>query len=186
MTKRLIQMFLVFFKIGAFTLGGGYAMVPLMKKEIAGKRKWLSDEEFVDILAVAQSAPGPIAINTSVYVGYKMGGFIGSIVATLGSTLPSFITILLIAMFFTTIKDQPLIEAIFKGIRPAVAAMIGASVITLLKSAKIKSGALTVTFLAAVAIIVFNLHPILVIILAALGGISAMAISGGEERGSTD
>lgn len=184
--KQMLEMFLVFFKIGAFTLGGGYAMVPLMRKEIAGKRKWLTDEEFVDILAIAQSAPGPIAINTSVYVGYRMFGVIGSIVATLGSTLPSFIIILLIAMFFVTIKDQPVVEAIFRGVRPAVAGMIAASVLSLIKSAKIKGGSLGITFLAALAIVAFNWHPIMVLILAALGGISAMFFLGGEEHENID
>lgn len=184
--KLMWEMFLVFFKIGAFTLGGGYAMVPLMRKEITGKRKWLNDEEFLDILAVAQSAPGPISINTSIYVGYKLGGYIGSVIATLGSSLPSFITILLVTMFFRSVKSSPLVEAIFKGIRPAVAAMIAASVVTLLKSTKIRGALLFVTVLATVAVAFLDLHPILVIILAALGGISAMVILGGEEHGDTD
>ena len=92
-------MFISFFKIGAFTLGGGYAMIALIQKEVVDNKKWVDKEEFVDMLALAQSSPGPLAVNTSVFVGYKTAGIKGSIATTLGTVMPSFIIILLVAIF---------------------------------------------------------------------------------------
>ena len=111
----LWQLFLVFVKIGAFTIGGGYAMIPLIQKELE-KRGWLSSEELPDIIALAQSAPGVMAVNMSIFAGYKMRGIRGSVVATLGTVLPSFTIILLIAMLFTNYGDNPVVIRIFKGI----------------------------------------------------------------------
>jgi chromate transporter len=119
----LWNIFLVFAKIGAFTIGGGYAMIPLIRNELV-KRNWISDEELPDIVALAQSAPGVLAVNMSIFSGYRMRGVKGCIVATLGSVLPSFLTILLIAMIFTGYQDNPVIIRIFKGIRPVVVSLI--------------------------------------------------------------
>jgi chromate transporter len=119
----LWNIFLVFAKIGAFTIGGGYAMIPLIRNELV-KRNWISDEELPDIVALAQSAPGVLAVNMSIFSGYRMRGVKGCIVATLGSVLPSFLTILLIAMIFTGYQDNPIIVRIFKGIRPVVVSLI--------------------------------------------------------------
>ncbi|MBR1808791.1 MAG: chromate transporter [Paludibacteraceae bacterium] len=128
-------MFASFFKIGAFTLGGGYAMIPLVRDEVVDRRKWIDSEEFLNMLALAQSAPGVMAVNTAIFVGYKMRGWKGVICTTLGSILPSFVIILLIAAVFTRYKEYPLIEAAFKGIRPAVVALIAAPLIKMAKSA---------------------------------------------------
>lgn len=119
----LWSIFLVFAKIGSFTIGGGYAMIPLIRDELV-KRGWLTDEEFPDIIALAQSAPGVLAVNMSIFAGYKMRGFKGSVAATLGSVLPSFLIILLIAMLFTGYQDNPVVVRIFKGIRPVVVSLI--------------------------------------------------------------
>lgn len=127
----LLQMFLTFFKIGMFTLGGGYAMVPLIQREIVEKRGWVKESEFFELLALAQSAPGPVAVNSSVFVGYKVAGVTGSIVATLGTTLPSFFIILLIAAWLVGFRSNPHVEAFFRGIRPAVVAMIAAPLFSL-------------------------------------------------------
>ena len=116
----LRDLFLVFAKIGAFTIGGGYAMILLIREEII-RRGWISEEEFPDILVLAQSAPGLLAVNISIFTGYKIRGTRGSVVATLGSCLPSFLIILLIAMFFTGYQDVPAVVSIFQGIRPVVA-----------------------------------------------------------------
>ena len=105
----LWQIFTVFAKLGAFTIGGGYAMIPLIRDEMI-KRDWMTDEELPDIIAMAQSAPGVLAVNMSIFVGHKLHGVKGSVVATLGSVLPSFITILLIAMIFTNFRDNPVVE----------------------------------------------------------------------------
>ena len=126
----LWRIFLVFAKIGAFTIGGGYAMIPLIRDEMV-KRGWMSDEELPDIIAMAQSAPGVLAVNMSIFVGHKLCGVKGSIVATLGSVLPSFISILLIAMIFTNFRDNPVVERIFKGIRPVVVSLIAVPMINM-------------------------------------------------------
>lgn len=164
-------MFFIFFKIGAFTLGGGYAMVPLIEKEIVDKNKWINREDFIDMLALAQSAPGPIAVNTAVFVGYKVLGIPGVIVTVLGSVLPSFIIILLIAVFFVQVKDNQIVERIFKGIRPAVVALIAAPVIRLGKSAKINKKTLIIPVIAAISVAFLKVTPIIIIIAAAAGGI---------------
>lgn len=126
----LWQIFLVFSKIGAFTIGGGYAMIPLIRDEMV-KRDWMSDEELPDIIAMAQSAPGVLAVNMSIFVGHKLRGVKGSVVATLGSVVPSFITILLIAMIFTNFRDNPVVERVFKGIRPVVVSLIAVPMINM-------------------------------------------------------
>ena len=124
MTNIYTEAFSIFFKIGAFTIGGGYAMVPLIEDEIVTKRRWIAKEDFIDLLAIAQSAPGILAVNISIFIGYRLRGIRGSIVTALGTILPSFLIILAIALFFHNFKDNVYVERIFKGIRPAVVALI--------------------------------------------------------------
>ncbi|MCQ2149365.1 MAG: chromate transporter [Bacteroidales bacterium] len=124
----LRDLFLTFAKIGAFTIGGGAAMIALLREEIV-KRGWISDEEFPDILAIAQSSPGLLAVNFSIFAGYRIRGTKGSIVATIGSCIPPFLIILLIAMFFSGFRDNPTVMSIFRGIRPAVTAIIAVPMI---------------------------------------------------------
>ena len=119
----LWQIFAVFAKIGAFTIGGGYAMIPIIQNEMS-RRGWISEEELPDIVALSQSAPGVMAVNISIFAGYRMRGVKGSIAATLGSITPSFLFILAIAMLFTQFKDNPWVERAFKGIRPVVISLI--------------------------------------------------------------
>ena len=122
------EAFKIFFKIGAFTIGGGYAMVPLIEDEVVNKKKWIEQDDFLDLLAIAQSAPGILAVNIAIFVGYRLRGVKGSLVTSLGSILPSFLMILAIALFFSAYKDNPYVEKVFKGIRPAVVALIAAPV----------------------------------------------------------
>ncbi len=129
-----LQIFTTFAKIGAFTIGGGYAMLPIIRSEIV-KKGWLKEEDFTDIVALAQSAPGLLAVNISIFTGHKLKGTKGSIVATLGSILPSFIIILLIAMLFSGYQDNPTVIKIFKGIRPVVVALIAVPMIQMAKKA---------------------------------------------------
>ena len=124
MTNIYIEAFSIFFKIGAFTIGGGYAMVPLIEDEIVTKRQWIAKEDFIDLLAISQSAPGILAVNISIFIGYRLRGIRGSIITALGTILPSFLIILAIALFFHNFKDNVYVERIFKGIRPAVVAPI--------------------------------------------------------------
>ena len=126
MTNIYIEAFTIFFKIGAFTIGGGYAMVPLIENEIVTKRGWIAKEDFIDLLAISQSAPGILAVNISIFIGYRLRGIRGSIITALGTVLPSFLIILAIALFFHNFKDNIYVERIFKGIRPAVVALIAA------------------------------------------------------------
>lgn len=128
------KIFLVFAKIGAFTIGGGPAMLPVIQNEIV-RRGWMNQEDFTDIVALAQAAPGLLAVNISIFTGYRLKGTAGSIVATVGSILPSFLTILFIAMIFSGFQDNPVVAKIFKGIRPVVVALILVPMINMAKSA---------------------------------------------------
>ena len=134
-----LRLFSSFFKIGAFTFGGGWAMISLLEEDIVNKHKWLEKEEFIDNLAIAQSLPGIMAVNVAIAVGYKLNKIWGSIFAVLGTILPAFMIILAIAMFLTpdTIKNNETLTRIFKGIRPAVVALILSPVFTTARSAKI-------------------------------------------------
>ena len=169
--NKLLELFVIFFKIGSFTIGGGYAMIPLIEKEIVDKKKWINRNDFVEMLALAQSAPGPIAVAVAVFVGYKVAGVLGSIVAVLGSIFTAFAVLFIIAMYFGGMKDSPVVERIFKGIRPAVVALIAAPVLRLGKSAKINKKTIIIPILTVVLIAFLNVNPIYVIIVSALGGV---------------
>lgn len=160
MNNICLQLFLSFFKIGAFTFGGGWAMISIIEKEIVDKHHWIEREEFLDLLAVAQSLPGILAVNISVAVGDKLRGMKGSLAAAAGCILPSFLMILCIAMFLTPdlIKNNPTLSAIFKGIRPAVVALIIAPVISSAKAAKI--GWKTAIIPVGVALLIFSKLPV--------------------------
>ena len=171
----LRRLFATFFKIGAFTFGGGWAMISIIRREIVEKHAWIDEKEFLDLLAVAQSLPGILAVNIAVAVGDKLRDRSGSIAAAAGTILPSFMIILAVAMFLTPdlITTNPTVSAIFKGIRPAVVALIVAPVITSAKSAGI--GWKTAWIPAAVALLIwskwpFVSNPILYIILGAIIG----------------
>ena len=133
----LWKIFLVFAKIGAFTIGGGIPMIAAIKSELV-ERKWLKDEDFLDIITLAQTAPGLFAANIAILTGHKLHGTKGSIVATIGSCLPPFLIILMVAMFFTGFKDNEYVIRAFKGIRPVVVALIGVPMIDMLKATKMR------------------------------------------------
>lgn len=133
----LWQIFLVFGKIGAFTIGGGIPMIAAIKSELV-ERKWLNEEDFVDIITLAQTAPGLFAVNISILTGHKLRGTKGSVVATIASCLPPFLIILLVAMFFTTFKDNEYIIKAFKGIRPVVVALIGVPMTDMIRATKMR------------------------------------------------
>ena len=171
----LIQLFLTFCKIGAFTFGGGWAMISIIQREIVEKHRWLELDEFLDLLAVAQSMPGILAVNIGVIVGDRLKGLKGSICAALGMILPSFLIILAIAIFLTpdTIKNNAVVARIFKGIRPAVVALIIAPVLTTARAAHINWK--TVIIPVAVALLIYSKlpvvsNPIIYIVLGAVGG----------------
>lgn len=156
----LYQLFSTFFKIGCFTIGGGYAMVPVIQREIVENKKWISQDEFLDAIALTNSLPGPLATNTATYVGYRMAGVPGAITGVVATALPSFLIILAIAAFFTTIKDSTVVQNIFKGIRPAVVSLITFAVIKLAKSIGLKTKNLLISLGTLLGMIFLNIHPI--------------------------
>lgn len=171
----LINLFTTFFKIGAFTFGGGWAMISIIEREIVDRHKWIDKTEFLDLLAVAQSMPGILAVNISVVIGDKLKSLKGSLVAAAGTIAPSFLIILFIAIFLTPdmITGNPVVSSIFKGIRPAVVALIVAPVISSAKSAGLSWK--TIWIPIAVAILIWSKlpyvsNPILYIILGGLIG----------------
>lgn len=164
------ETFGIFFKIGAFTIGGGYAMVPLIENEIVTKRKWITQDDFINLLAISQSAPGILAVNISIFIGYKLKGIPGSIITALGTILPSFIVILAIALFFHNFQDNVIVERIFKGIRPAVVALIAAPTFSMAKSARISRYNIWIPVVSALLIWLLGFSPIWIIIIAGVGG----------------
>ena len=163
-------LFKTFFRIGLFTLGGGYAMIPLIEAEVVDKHRWITKQEFVDLIAIAQSCPGVFAANISIFIGYRLKKVRGAVLSCLGTCLPSFLIILLIAMFFHRFQDNPVVASIFRGIRPAVVALIAVPTFNLAKSAGITWATCWIPIGGALAIWLMGVSPILIILLAAIGG----------------
>ncbi len=166
----MIDFFLTFCKIGAFTLGGGYAMVPLLEKEVVDKHAWLSKEDFMDIMAVSQATPGLFAINMASHIGNKISGWKGALVCSIGVALPSIVSILLIAMFFNAFKGNIYIEKIFRGIRPAVVALIVSPCFSMAKTAKLDKGTIWIPIVACILIAAFGISPIWIILITIILG----------------
>ena len=158
--KELLKLFLCFFKIGLFTFGGGYAMISVIQHEVVDKRKWISDEEYLDIIAIAESTPGPHAINTSTYVGYKVCGVLGSIFATLGTVLPSFLIIFGISFIWRAFSDYKYVEYAFKGINVCVAFLIINAAIKMIKKLKKNWFNIILCFVTVVVMVSFTLFDI--------------------------
>lgn len=159
----LWQIFSVFAKIGAFTIGGGIPMIAAIKSELV-ERKWLDDEDFIDIITLAQTAPGLFAVNISILTGHRLRGTKGSIVATIGSCLPPFLIILLVAMFFTSFKDNEYVIKAFKGIRPVVVALIGVPMLDMLKATKMNWWKWIVVVSSMVLVCILSVSPIYILI----------------------
>lgn len=171
MMISLGSIFTVFSKIGAFTIGGGYAMIPLIQKELE-RRGWMSEDELPDIIALAQSAPGVLAVNVAIFTGYRLRGVKGSIAAAAGTILPSFVAILLIAMVFSGYRDNPVVVRIFKGIRPVVVGLIAVPMVRMARAGNRTWWAWLICIGAMAAVALLNLSPIyilLVIIVLATG-----------------
>ncbi len=166
--KIILNLFITFFKIGAFTFGGGYAMIPIMEREIVENKKLIGDEEFTDMLALAQASPGPVAVNTSVFIGYKIRGLTGALSCLLGTVLPSFLIILIIAIFFNDFKNLAIVEEIFSGIRPAIAALILSSVVIMLKKGDNLTKRISIALIVAVLVSFLDISPVIIIIAGAL------------------
>ena len=158
------QLFYTYLKIGTFTLGGGYAMLPLIQREVVDRKGWIDEEEFLNMIALAQAAPGLIAVNSAIFIGWRIGGWKGVCGAVLGAVLPSFFIILGIAILFQDYKELPAVEAVFKGIRPAVVALIAAPLFKMAKSAKISWLTALIPVTAALLIWLGHVNPVWVIL----------------------
>lgn len=169
MRAALGELFAAFFRIGLFTFGGGFAMIPLIEREVVIRNKWVERRDFVDLLTIAQSAPGPIALNSAAFVGYKSRGYIGALVSIAGIILPSFVIILVVAIFFASIRDNAVVDAAFKAMRPVVVALILQPTITLAKG---MHPLMIVVLVASLAMFVLlELSPLYLIVAAAVGAV---------------
>ena len=168
--EGLAEVFITFFKIGIFTLGGGYAMIPLIEEEVVNRHRWISKEELLDLIAIAQSCPGVFAINTATFIGYKLNKERGAIVSAAGTALPSFLIILIIAMFFHQFEDNRVVAAMFRGIRPAVVALIAVPTFNLGKQAQLNKYTIWIPIVSALLIWLLGVSPIWIIILSGIGG----------------
>ena len=195
-----LLLFWTFFKIGLFSFGGGYAMIPLIQNEVE-KNGWLSAKEYADIIAISQMTPGPLAVNAATYVGAKVSGIFGAISATLGVSLPSFILIVIIAHFFIQFKDNAVVESILRGIRPVTIGMVGSAVIFMANTSIFKSGisfaglkslltdglsysdniidiwSIAVFLIILVSTVKFKLHPIMAVVVSAFLGMCPLVIN---------
>ena len=165
-----LELFRTFFKIGIVTFGGGYAMIPLIETEVVDRKKWLDKQELLDLIAIAQSCPGVFAVNISIFIGYKLRKERGAVCAAVATALPSFVIILLIAMFFHQFKDNKVVSAMFRGIRPAVVALIAVPTFNLAKKAKINLANCWIPIGGALLIWLLGVNPIFIIIIAGLAG----------------
>lgn len=168
----LLKFFMTCNKIGAFTLGGGYAMIPIMEREFVDKNQWMDRQEFMDIMVVAQTTPGIFAVDMASHIGYKLRGVWGGIVGAVGIALPSIIAIMIIAMFFHNIKDNPWVEKFFRGVRPAVVALIAAPCFKMAKTAGItwRTRTVWIPIVCCLLIALANVSPIYLIIIAGVAG----------------
>lgn len=177
----LFQLFYSFLKIGLFTFGGGYAMIPLIEREVITNKKWIAESEFLELLTVAQSAPGPISLNTSVFVGYKMRGYAGALAAISGVVLPSFVIILLVAVFFSDIRQNPVVDAAFRAMRPAVVALIVAPVVGLARG--MRPWLIAVSAATAIAVWWLGISPVYLLMAGAAAGLLWSAYTVRKEGG---
>ncbi len=167
----LFSLFMTFMKIGAFTFGGGYAMIPLIQKEVVAKKKWLTDEDILEIVAIAESTPGPIAINAATFVGYKTAGFWGALLATLGVVLPSFSIIIAISFVLREFQNLAAVKYAFWGIRAGVLALIVKALWSMYKQSRNGLMSYIIMALAFVAVAIFDINVLWVIIGCALVGL---------------
>lgn len=183
---KTIDLFLTFMKIGAFTFGGGYAMIPLIQKEVCENKKWLSEKDIADIVAISESTPGPIAINAATFVGYKTAGFSGACTATLGVVLPSFLIISLISLVLTQFQSLKAVQYAFMGIRAAVLALILKALWMMFKSAKKKVVSYIIMGVSFVLTAFLKIDVVFVMIGCGLFGLIWSILNRKEQRNGTD
>lgn len=180
MNVGLFRLFVTFFKLGLFTIGGGYVMIPLIEREVVDKNGWIEKSDFVDLLAIAQSSPGVLAVNVSIFIGSKLRGVRGAVAAAVGNVVPSVVIILLIALFFNRFREYEVVNNVFMGIRPAVVALIASPVFSVAKSARISWANVWIPVLSALLIVAYGVSPIYIIIAAGVGGFLWGRVKGGK------
>ncbi|MBQ5396497.1 MAG: chromate transporter [Alistipes sp.] len=176
--NRYFELFCSFLKIGVFTFGGGYAMIPIIQAEVITRKGWIKEQEFLDLLTLAQSAPGPISLNTAVFVGYKMYGYRGALSSLLGVVLPSFTILLFVAIFFSHIRENPIVDATFRGMQPIVVAIMLAPILGFTKG--MHWSMIAVAAAITLAIWHFGFSPIYLLIAGAAVGLLWAAARGEE------
>ncbi len=176
--KKILTLFITFFKIGAFTFGGGYAMIPLIQKEVAEEKGWITDEEILDVIAIAESTPGPIAINSATFVGYKVCGFWGAFFSTLGVVLPSFVIILLISFLLREFAELKPVRYAFFGIRAGVLALVLKAFISMYKQCPKKIVSYVLAAFAFLIVVLFDINVIYIIIGCAVVGLITSLYAG--------
>lgn len=186
--NKVLQLFFSFLKIGLFTFGGGYAMVSLIESEFVAKRRWVDENEFLDMIAIAESTPGPVAINSATYIGYKISGIIGATAATIAVCIPSFVIIYIISLFFEKFLSLKYVSYAFEGIQVCVIYLIFSAGIKMLKGLN-KNAAdiciISVTLIAMIAfsLISFDISSIIYILLSGVAGLVIYLIKSIKERG---
>lgn len=181
----LLQLFWTFMKISPVTFGGGFVMMPLLKKEVVDKKKWVKDEEIIDSFALAQSAPGSVAVNSAAFVGYRIAGVKGAFASTIGMMVPTFFIVIVLSLIFLTFKNNPYVEVAFKGIRPAVVALIVYAALTTARSSILDKSTLTVMVFAVVLLLFFHMHPILLIVAGMLSGIAIKKVKSAKAEATS-
>lgn len=171
MIKKLIKIFAIFFKMGASTFGGGYAMIPIIEKEIVENNNYITKDEFIDNLSIAQSFPGPMAVNLSLLIGYKLYGIIGSIATLLGVVMPSFLSIILIAFFYNKFNSSTIVKGFFNGVNAVVPALLLISFISVFKKLPKKIILMLLFIMTFIAIAIFNINPLIAIFIGGVLGI---------------
>jgi chromate transporter len=174
--KKVFQLFWSFFKIGPVTFGGGYAMIPLIEKEVVHKKHWVKSEDLTDVFAIAGTIPGAIAVNAATFIGHRIAGIRGAIAATLGTLLPTFIIVLVLCGVLSSFQENPYVESAFFGIRAATVALIVYAGIKIARTSLLDKATFTLAISMVLAMLIFHWHPIFIIFLGALLGIIIVKI----------
>ena len=180
--RTLWRVFFTFFKIGAFTFGGGYAMIPLIQRETVEKHGWISDDDILEVVAIAESTPGPIAINAATFIGYRVAGFLGALCATLGVVLPSFVVILAISGVLRQFQHIKAVQYAFVGIRVGVLALIVKAFWGMLKKAEKSAVSYAIMLCVFAAVVFWDVSVVLLLLLCALLGLGVTAWKGRKAK----
>ena len=174
--RLLFQIFWSFFKIGPITFGGGYAMIPMIEREVVTKRKWVKSQDVTDVFAVSESVPGAIGINSATFIGYRIAGVQGAVAAMLGILLPTFSIVILLSLIYKFLRGNPIVEAAFMGIRASIVALIAYAGLKIGKTAIFDKTTITITAITVIVLLFLHIHPVLIILTGIIAGILIIKI----------